>query len=75
MSWNWYKWDSAQLFEAWHSDFIIGKDLGAGSTRYSDCLIDTDGKAKAMVQEDYAEGLTACDEPKIIKVNPNAALV
>ena len=68
--WNWYKWDNAELFEIWHSNFIIGKDLGAGSTRYTDCLIDTDGKAKAMVQEEYAEGLVICNEPAIIKIKP-----
>jgi hypothetical protein len=68
--WNWYEWDNAELFEIWHSNFIIGKDLGAGSTRYSDCLIDTDGKAKAMVQEEYAEGLVICIEPAIIKIKP-----
>ena len=70
MIWNWYEWDTAELFEAWHSDFVIDKDLGAGSNRYTDCIIDTDGKAKASVQEDYAQGLTACDEPAIIKIRP-----
>ena len=70
MIWNWYEWHTAELFEIWHSNFIIGKDLGAGATRYSDCLIDTDGKAKAMVQEDYATDLTGCDEPAIIKIRP-----
>jgi hypothetical protein len=70
--WNWYEWDNAELFEIWHSNFIIGKDLGAGSTRYSDCIIDTDGKAKAMVQEEYAEGLVICIEPAIIKIKPIA---
>ena len=68
--WNWYKWDNAELFEIWHSNFIIDKNLGLGSTRYTDCLIDTDSKAKAMVQEEYAEGLIICNEPAIIKIKP-----
>jgi len=70
MIWNWHVWDTAELFEAWHSDFIVGKDLGAGSDRYTACVIDLDGKAKAMVQEDYANDLEICDEPKIIKIIP-----
>lgn len=70
MSWNWYVWDSVELFEAWHANFIIGKDLGAGSIRYTDCIIDLDGKAKAMVQEIYAECLINCDEPIVIKIKP-----
>jgi hypothetical protein len=68
--WNWYEWVNAELFEIWHSNFIIGKDLGAGSARYTDCIIDIDGKAKAMVQEEYAEGLVNCNEPAIIKIKP-----
>jgi hypothetical protein len=68
MNWNWYQWDNAELFEVWHSNFVIGKDLGPGSTRYTDYVIDTDGKAKAMVEEDCAEGLIPCTEPEIIKI-------
>jgi hypothetical protein len=68
--WNWYKWDSLELFENWHSNFVIGKDLGLGSTRYTDAITDTDGFVKAMVQEEYAEGLTTCAEPEIIRIKP-----
>ena len=70
MSWSWYEWDNAELFEIWHSNFIIGKDLGPGSTRYTSCIIDLDNKAKAMVQTEFAEGLINCDEPAIIKIKP-----
>lgn len=70
MIWNWYEWDNAEAFEIWHSNFIIGKDLGVGSDRYTDCVIDIDGKAKAMVQDDYADGLLICAEPEVIKISP-----
>jgi hypothetical protein len=69
MTWNWYQWDNSESFEAWHSNFIIGKDLGAGSTRYTDCVIDTDNKAKAMVEIDHSEGLVNCEEPSIIRIS------
>lgn len=68
--WNWYQWDSAELFEIWHSNFISDKDLGPGSLRYTNCLIDLDGKAKAMVEEEYAESLVNCNEPEIINIKP-----
>jgi hypothetical protein len=49
--WNWYEWDNAELFEIWHSNFIIGSN-----DKYGWC--DAKGKIIINPQFDYVKPFT-----------------
>lgn len=77
----WYEWDSLELFNQWHDGLcallgypLVGINQGSGlpdsnaqmTTAYT-TTVEVQGKFIAIVESQYAEGLTPTDlrEPKL----------
>ena len=76
---NWYKWDSIESFNTWHDTIKAELGLpkpsftedglevpnGIITDQYTNAFIVAEDDIRAMVEDDYSEGLTASENPII----------
>ncbi len=74
---NWYKWDSIESFDSWHSEIKLELGLpkpsiyasgeivpdGVINDEYTLPVIVAVNDVRALVQEQYANGLTLTTDP------------
>jgi hypothetical protein len=74
---NWYKWESIESFELWHvaiknelglpkqSVTIDGSEVIGGivTDKYTNAIVVADNDIRAVVELNYADGLTPSEDP------------